>query len=334
MNIKYFPFLALLGWLSITSAMEQTDPLKNWDSDGNYLTYDLDFSYVNRDWIRYDWIKDLACFCAFKACVKKKLKNGANINSVSKDGQWTPLSRAAFRGDIRQCRFLIKHGADVNDSIALYTPLAGAVLCDYRVRKKVFNFLLSCGADINKGGYKGEVPLMVTMFDIGDSILHRRRMFAHVLSLGADPMRCDRNGNNALMRAAAYPGGSIGEDSPCNLILNFLMNRRHAIFTFLCCLMRVKQSGSFHEKCIADALYQNRKRIMAGLAPYTLPLFDILNLKNNKGQTAYELGLLAPWTNLCEKIPFEVLNPIHAKHLERSYKKKLKKDLQLGRTMQ
>ena len=93
------------------------------------------------------------------------LENGANVNervvpitNTTAFLQWTPLTCAAYNGDIDIAKTLIRYGANLDASAPEYsTPLRTAI--DFK-HTELCKFLISCGANVNlEDGDSGNTPL-------------------------------------------------------------------------------------------------------------------------------------------------------------------------------
>ena len=88
--------------------------------------------------------------------VEKLLANGAEVNSMDKEGR-TPLHHVAFLGHIETAKVLIDHGANVNamddeGEIPLHLAAEGGW-------PEIIKLLLDAGADINTKTNEGKTPL-------------------------------------------------------------------------------------------------------------------------------------------------------------------------------
>lgn len=123
--------------------------------------------------------------------VKKYLAEGAEINTVDRDGQ-TLLTRAAARGHIEVARLLLQHGADVNGNSAGYrSPI---VLAIAQRRFELVDLLLEHNPDLSvtDGRYS---PLILTIQRDGFELAEK------LLTKGADPNFVAKTGETALQTA-------------------------------------------------------------------------------------------------------------------------------------
>jgi len=88
--------------------------------------------------------------------VEKLLANGAEVNSMDKEGR-TPLHHVAFLGHIETAKVLIDHGANVNamDDEG-ETPLHLAAEGGW---PEIIKLLLDADADVNAKSKEGNTPL-------------------------------------------------------------------------------------------------------------------------------------------------------------------------------
>jgi len=110
---------------------------------------------------------------------------------------WSPLHRAAFRGDIDRAQKLLAAGADVNlHSVSAYgwTPLHEAVFVGH---EEVTRLLLQRGANPNAADERGRTPLH-TVAPLGDTAVAKL-----LLDAGADANARDQLGETPLHAAAS-----------------------------------------------------------------------------------------------------------------------------------
>lgn len=281
MNIKQL-FLLCILIVPCSHGME----MYNDEGEVDPLTYGLDQTAswihernpIERE-LNYHW---------FKKTVRERISKGADINGVSPDGKYTPLSLAARRGDIRQCKIFLQLGANINNGASMYTPLVAALMGPREGREKMLRFLIARGSDINQVGNDilGLLtPLKMAIMGLrSDSDVYLN----FLLEAGADPLLRDSEGRNALMFAA-----SSGHNPywPVNNIIRCLVQRKYACrpqqIALLCAVNRLRVSGSWHEKCLGSTLYLNRSRILQYLD--TQPsLADALLLCDINNKTAYD----------------------------------------------
>lgn len=152
-----------------------------------------------------------------------KVRKYAKMNShllSNCTGIYSPLMRAVEQHDIMRCKILLFHGADINQSNLRHTPFSFAVDHGFfksaERRNDILRFLIKCGADINKAGSDGRTPIMLACLKWDDG-----RLCKTLLHLGADPLICDKEGDNALMYGLSYSESGC---APCLEILKFLVN--------------------------------------------------------------------------------------------------------------
>ena len=105
----------------------------------------------------------------------------------------TPLHWAARVGAVDCARFLVEHGADVNqENQARRTPLPLAAEHD---QTDMIRFLVEMGADINTEDPKGRTPLHRATYE------GKPQAAETLLELGADPSITNKNGKTAFQIA-------------------------------------------------------------------------------------------------------------------------------------
>ncbi len=106
------------------------------------------------------------------------ISDGANVNCFSPQG-FTPLTLAAYNGDISAIQTLLSHGATI-DSFDRYGNSA-LTMAITRGHAKAVDELLSKGADINKSrGDRGQTPLGAAIWANNKTIIN------NLISKGAD----------------------------------------------------------------------------------------------------------------------------------------------------
>lgn len=105
------------------------------------------------------------------------LAAGADVNTADTRWQFTPLARAAERGQARLARYLLDHGADPNATTAEHCALADAA---GEGHAEVVAMLLAAGADVDATGGNGQTALMEAAgeHDYNRSIAMVAEMFA------------------------------------------------------------------------------------------------------------------------------------------------------------
>ena len=92
------------------------------------------------------------------ATLSRFAHEGVDINLISEYGE-TALHYAACLGNIPLIKLFLDNGADINCSNNMYlTPLHAAIVAEKNAEETVA-FLISAGADINKGAHAGFSPL-------------------------------------------------------------------------------------------------------------------------------------------------------------------------------
>jgi ankyrin repeat protein len=130
--------------------------------------------------------------------VKDLLDHGANVNGKSTNGM-TPLGYAAIHGKIKEAKFLIANGADVNllglvDSRgAEWSPLTSAAKEDHL---DMLELLLSNGANLEATNNEGDTALMIT------AKRPRPKSIKFFISKGARVNARGPRGHTALIYAA------------------------------------------------------------------------------------------------------------------------------------
>lgn len=342
MNIKYTVFFAAIMSMNISHAMEfpwnhdSTVPSVISEFGGQELTYGYEGVPTGDEGYR-----QVNPFF-FRKKVKKLLAQGANINACSLNGKYTPLSRAARMGDVKRCAILLEFGADVNGAAADWPPLATVVkfLPDNLNYKQVYDLLLAHGADINQRSDRtGQTPLKVAtgrhwVIANNHAVYPNRNgkpILKDLLDLGADPMICDVLGRNAL-HWCANQTPYWDKFAPHVVILEHFIQKKHgmraSLFTFLCCLKRALYTGSQQERLIASSLYSNRGIFMREFFREFRSLRTVLELPNNKGETAYHC---TPKRYVSHDAMYyiEMLNPAKADETENAILESIKhrKDL-------
>jgi len=325
MIIKYVLFFSTIASMNISHAMEFP---WNYDSNipplvsefgGQELTYGYEGVPMGDEGYRQ---VNPFFFCKQ---VKKLLAQGANLNACSFNGKYTPLSRAARMGDVKRCAILLEFGADVNGAAADWTPLAVVVrfLPANFNHKRVYELLLAHGADINQRSERtGGTPLMVAIAThwvtaniyADNPNRNGKPILQDLLDMGADPLRCDVLGRNAL-HWAANQTPYWDKFAPHLVILEYFVQKRQPIdirlFTFLCCLRSVLRIGTQQERFIASSLYSNRIIFRREFFREFPSLRTVLELPNNKRETAYHCApkrlVSYDWQNAMHHI--ELLNP-------------------------
>lgn len=98
------------------------------------------------------------------------------------------LHAAVRSGDPKAIDAALEAGLDINDSAALEL----AILAE---RPDIVDHLISRGADVNKPGLNGELPIVAAMRQ------NRPELMQHLVDKGADVNRPDRRGITALDHA-------------------------------------------------------------------------------------------------------------------------------------
>ncbi len=119
-------------------------------------------------------------------------------------GAWvlraTPLQLAVGADDVDKVKFLVQHGADINERsrmLPAWTPLIMAV---YAGQTNMVHCLLEAGADPNIAGRDGKTPLIwATGGEQGVPLV--KDLIAHGARLDAK----DKNGNTAYDFARSAP---------------------------------------------------------------------------------------------------------------------------------
>lgn len=243
----------------------------------------------------------------------------------------TPLTRAAQDGDVETCKQLIAAGADVNEpNVHGFTPLYCAISAFETI--PIVQLLLNHGANIHTKSHgqtplfrackimqdlplskllleygangntpesrAGYTPLMIIFLSTSQAQEFAQLLLTH----GADIFPQDNiNGENALMLAAYLPF----ERTACRTLLNHQIELGKRMYTLLACL---KHASPTH--ACAKLLYRERKDLLwPHLNCYKLQ--TLLNAKNKKGETAYDLSARFNVRHGIERL--EWLKPIDAK---------------------
>jgi uncharacterized protein len=166
-------------------------------------------------------IKALQWFVYYNdvTALKAVLEAGGDLRSLDLT---TELGHAAFFGHWKVCDFLIKHGADVNGSVAetgetpLHNSLAKAGRPYYLY---VVRLLVEHGADVNARTIPGQETgaFMRDVRTKGETPLHRAAAYAdapiveYLIDKGADRAARDAHGDSPLSWASAHlrPGSIL-----------------------------------------------------------------------------------------------------------------------------
>ena len=135
--------------------------------------------------------------------IKQLLKKGADINHQGSygTGEMTPLGAAVKWRHFRVVKYLVSHGADVNEpSFIGYTPLEIAV--KYKNLRCV-KYLVSHGAEISLKDSYGETALGEALF------YHHLRVVKYLLSYG--PKWREKTTLLSYSAAVHYPDEYIGQ---------------------------------------------------------------------------------------------------------------------------
>ena len=135
--------------------------------------------------------------------IKQLLKKGADINHQGSygAGEMTPLGAAVKWRHFRVVKYLVSHGADVNEpSFIGYTPLEIAV--KYK-NLRCMKYLVSHGAEISLKDSYGETALGEALF------YHHLRVVKYLLSYG--PKWREKTTLLSYSAAVHYPDEYIGQ---------------------------------------------------------------------------------------------------------------------------
>ncbi len=135
--------------------------------------------------------------------IKQLLKKGADINHQGSygAGEMTPLATAVKWRHFRVVKYLVSHGADVNEpSFIGYTPLEIAV--KYK-NLRCMKYLVSHGAEISLKDSYGETALGEALF------YHHLRVVKYLLSYG--PKWREKTTLLSYSAAVHYPDEYIGQ---------------------------------------------------------------------------------------------------------------------------
>jgi ankyrin repeat protein len=154
-------------------------------------------SYYNR---RYDRLEEDARN-RYEAVemLRLLLTSGSDLAAADNDTT-TPLHSATMNGYVDAVRFLVEHGADLNQANAKgETPLFLSIASDIDSFDKM-KFLLTKGANVNLPGPEGQTPLMLA------SRLMMPGYVVYLLARKANADAKDGSGNTALSLAAKAYG--------------------------------------------------------------------------------------------------------------------------------
>ena len=152
---------------------------------------------MNHDWMHRNEEKDEALFHACQNHdldgVKAAIKNGANVNALTRGGE-SPLQHVV---DCFRCHGMLidKHYTE-EETVQIYHE-------NFLVAKEIVDYLLDNGADINLFGYDGLSPLVCAYYE------HSVEMLGYLLERGADP------NVNCYLTDGPY-------DGTCSTILNLI----------------------------------------------------------------------------------------------------------------
>ena len=124
------------------------------------------------------------------------IKEGQNVNALNDEGV-SVLMTACRWGDSLVVKYLLKHGATVNEPLsnAGRTPLM--VGCSYYARMNVITLLIKAGAKVNLAENNGKTALILAASSGKVEIVN------YLLKMGADPKIKDKAGKTALDYAKA-----------------------------------------------------------------------------------------------------------------------------------
>jgi ankyrin repeat protein len=127
------------------------------------------------------------------------------IVAVALHGAWvlrgTPLLGAVGDGDVEKVKFILQHGADINErskNLIGWTPLTAAVQAN---RTNVVHFLIEAGADVNLPEGDGKTPLICAAQWGDEGVPIVKDLIAHGAKLNAK----DKQGNTVLDLARSAP---------------------------------------------------------------------------------------------------------------------------------
>jgi uncharacterized protein len=121
------------------------------------------------------------------------------VNALNTSG-FNPLMIACYRGQTACAKFLLEHGAQVNQKSGEGSALQAA---SYQNNLELVKLLIAHGAELNNQGPDGNTALMYAVLN------QNKKMVKFLLDRGADQGIKNGDGQTALSLAMSLEGGTI-----------------------------------------------------------------------------------------------------------------------------
>jgi len=141
----------------------------------------------------------LACYLRLKNVVKLLIKYGANINIKNNKGE-SPLFIVCHPYFINLLKYLLNIKNNVNTVDNLGNTILHYVCLWYDDdSEEMLNYIIQCGADMNKTNYEGETPLMYSCVNSRNN-----KYISILVENAADVHKTNNKGETAFLLACKY----------------------------------------------------------------------------------------------------------------------------------
>jgi ankyrin repeat protein len=150
--------------------------------------------------------------------IRRLLRLGADVDAKDSGGE-TPLTRAAWKGDMDICKILIENGANLEAKDAYWGDTA-LMLAARNGNQYLVKYLVSRGADVNARNNNGETPLVLA---VGGSTTKEWKTVRVLLQSGANQL-------GAAFMHARFDVAELLKNAMMNQLENVIGKESFALF--------------------------------------------------------------------------------------------------------